>query len=54
MDENVAKPRKETLLHRLKERIPIKAMVAEEVAPGVIMTDFGWGNPGDGGLMLVL
>jgi anaerobic selenocysteine-containing dehydrogenase len=30
-------------------RIGVKAMLTDEVAPGIVLIDFGWGNPGDGG-----
>lgn len=29
--------------------IEVKAMVTDEVSPGVVIVDFGWGNPTDGG-----
>ncbi len=29
--------------------ITLKSMVTDEVGPGVVIADFGWGNPGDGG-----
>jgi anaerobic selenocysteine-containing dehydrogenase len=29
--------------------IKVKAKVTDEVSPGVVMIDFGWGNPGDQG-----
>jgi anaerobic selenocysteine-containing dehydrogenase len=31
-------------------RIRLKAMVTEETQPGLVIVDFGWGNPGDGGV----
>ncbi len=30
-------------------KIEVKATLADEVAPGIVLIDFGWGNPGDGG-----
>jgi anaerobic selenocysteine-containing dehydrogenase len=30
-------------------KMRIKAMLTDEVAPGIVLIDFGWGNPGDGG-----
>lgn len=30
-------------------RIEVKATVSDEVGPGFLVIDFGWGNPGDGG-----
>jgi anaerobic selenocysteine-containing dehydrogenase len=30
-------------------RIGGRAKITDEIAPGVILIDFGWGNPGDGG-----
>ena len=30
-------------------KIGVKAVLADEVAPGIVLIDFGWGNPGDGG-----
>jgi anaerobic selenocysteine-containing dehydrogenase len=30
-------------------RIQIKSHITEELAQGVVLIDFGWGNPGDGG-----
>jgi thiosulfate reductase/polysulfide reductase chain A len=29
--------------------IKVKAKVTDEVSPGIVMIDFGWGNPGDQG-----
>lgn len=29
--------------------VMVKSLVTDEVGPGVVIMDFGWGNPGDGG-----
>lgn len=31
-------------------KIRIKARVTTEMQPGLVIIDFGWGNPGDGGV----
>jgi anaerobic selenocysteine-containing dehydrogenase len=30
-------------------KMEVKAALADEVTPGIVLIDFGWGNPGDGG-----
>jgi anaerobic selenocysteine-containing dehydrogenase len=30
-------------------KLTARAKVTDEIAPGVVLIDFGWGNPGDGG-----
>ena len=30
-------------------KMEVKALLTDEVAPGIVLIDFGWGNPGDGG-----
>ncbi|MBN1832996.1 MAG: molybdopterin-dependent oxidoreductase [Deltaproteobacteria bacterium] len=30
-------------------KMEVKAILADGVAPGIVLIDFGWGNPGDGG-----
>jgi anaerobic selenocysteine-containing dehydrogenase len=38
-----------TVVESPQGRIRIKAKVANEVLPGTVLIDFGWGNPGDQG-----
>jgi len=49
----------DALLRRIKEKdtakvtsplgsLLLKAKVTEEIGPGMVVIDFGWGNPGDG------
>jgi anaerobic selenocysteine-containing dehydrogenase len=38
-----------TLITAALGSITMKAKVTDEAAPGVVIADFGWGNPGDGG-----
>jgi anaerobic selenocysteine-containing dehydrogenase len=38
-----------TRVTSLKGKVEVKAKVNNEVMPGVVVIDYGWGNPGDGG-----
>lgn len=38
-----------TTIESAQGKIQTKARITEEIAPGVVLIDFGWGNPGDGG-----
>ena len=38
-----------TVVKSAKGSIRIRAKVTDEVSPGVVIIDFGWGNPGDNG-----